>query len=98
MEFEPDFRGPLWESAATSAAKNSNKSKKNSGSSGLAEEDASTVMKENSSTTEVGSSTSSSSPRSVNDSGLSSRGLSDASGECWYKCERIIIDWADSAA
>lgn len=78
MELEPDFRGPLWESAETSAK--NKKSKKNSGSSGLAE-DASTTMKETSATMEVGSTTSSSSPRSGNYSGLSSGGLSDASGE-----------------
>ena len=64
-ELEPEFRGPLWESAAASA-KNKKSKKKNSGTSGSAE-DASTTMEETLTTMKVNSTTSSSSP-----SGLSS--------------------------
>lgn len=73
-ELEPEFRGPLWESAAASA-KNKKSKKKNSGTSGSAE-DASTTMEETLTTMKVNSTTSSSSPRSGGDWGLSSGGES----------------------
>lgn len=80
-ELEPDFRGPLWEYAATSAK--NNKPEKNSGSIGSAEETSSKK-------TEVSSTTSSSSPSSGNP-GFSSGGLSDASGEPTSLCGSSLV-------